>query len=129
MLKHQLSCPILAVWVSGLMASSAFAEPASLPANYVVAPPQMQQHLAKNMIIDYYNSQGVWAKAYRMLQIKNIRLEPHGPHRVLAHVEYTYKPAENGLKLTEGVDKRTFLLVHQAHWRVVGMGQHMSGSF
>ena len=129
MLKLKLTYPIFVVWVSGLMSCAAWGESKSAPVNYVAAPPPVQQHLAKNMIIDYYNSQGMWAKAYRMQQIKNIRLEPHGPHRVLAHVEYAYKPADNSLKFTEGVDKRTFLLVHQAHWRVVGMGQHMSGGF
>ena len=89
---------------------------------------QLNPAVAKDLITQYYNKNGLLSSQYQIHSIKRIRLKRIGNRRVIAHVEYEYTQTP-GAKPSHGVDKRTFTLIKAQHWNVVGMGKHNSASF
>lgn len=110
------------------MSMTGFAEPKAQSASYSKSDASLDSSKARTMIQAYYNSHGSWAGIYSMKKITGIRLKHLSRNRVVAHVEYKYQATSESIKHRSGVDKRTFVLIRNRKWNVIGMGRHMSGS-
>jgi len=117
-----------AICLISLAMSATFAESKVQTISYGKSSTALDSSKARSMIQAYYNRHGSWAGIYSMKKITGIRLKHLSQNRVVAHVEYKYQATNGSIKHRSGVDKRTFVLIRNRTWNVIGMGRHMSGS-
>jgi len=131
--KSLLAMSILFIFVN------ANAEPKAINVNYSenssvshqdLNQGALKKELAKHLVSQYYNNNGMWSRMYEIQEIRKLRIEYFGDRRAVVHVEYSYKPLSPELKQKSGVDRRDFIFVKHSRnrWTVISMGRHMSGA-
>jgi len=91
----------------------------------------LSERRAAGLAKQYYDRQGQWAGQYVMANATDIRLVRQSNGRVRAHIRYRYECVVSDCAGTQdaGYDQRIFDLTRGSNgWRVVNMGDYMSGN-
>ncbi len=110
-------------------------------------PTTSEDQQLQQQIMDYYNTEGMWAGLYTMHSIESMWIEQTGEDQYVVHVRYRHVPLNEGqvlpagyvlptgevvpvdTPLYDGYDQRTFTVkVSGDQEEVVAMGDHMSAS-